>query len=37
MAVSIMNGEEVEQEVIIPTTVVDRDNVEEFLDASAPY
>ena len=37
MAVSIMQGEEVEQEKIIPTTVVDRENVEEFLDESAPY
>ena len=37
MAVSVLKGEEVEQEKIIPTTVVDRENVEEFLDESAPY
>lgn len=37
MAVSVLDGEEVEQEVIIPTAVVDRDNYEEYLDESSPY
>ncbi len=37
MAVSILKGEDVEQEVIIPTTVVDRDNCADYLDESSPY
>lgn len=36
-AVDLLNGEEVEQEIIIPTTIVDRENYEEFLDADSPY
>ncbi|MBS3681899.1 ABC transporter substrate-binding protein [Ornithinibacillus massiliensis] len=36
-AVKILKGEDVEKETIIPTTVVDRDNYEEFLDAESPY
>jgi ribose transport system substrate-binding protein len=36
-ALKILNGESVELETIIPTTVVDRDNYEEFLDANSPY
>lgn len=36
-AVKILKGEDVEMETIIPTTVVDRDNYEEFLDAESPY
>ncbi|GIO26986.1 ABC transporter substrate-binding protein [Ornithinibacillus bavariensis] len=36
-AVKILNGESVEKEIIIPTTVVDRDNYKEFLDAESPY
>ncbi|MBC5638011.1 ABC transporter substrate-binding protein [Ornithinibacillus sp. BX22] len=36
-AVKILKGEDVEKETIIPTTVVDRDNYEEFLDAVSPY
>ena len=37
IAVDVLNGESVEEEVIIPTTVVDRDNHEEFLDDGSPY
>lgn len=37
IAVDVLNGEDVEAEVIIPTTVVDRDNHEEFLDSGSPY
>lgn len=36
-AVAILSGETVEPVVIIPTTIVDRSNVEEFLDANSPY
>ncbi|WP_096274262.1 ABC transporter substrate-binding protein [Paucisalibacillus globulus] len=36
-AVKILKGEDVEMETIIPTTIVDRDNYEEFLDAESPY
>ncbi len=37
MALAILNGESVEQVVIIPTTVVDKTNCAEFLDPSSPY
>ncbi len=37
MAVDILNGEEVPQEKIIPTTIVDRTNYKEFLDPDSPY
>ncbi len=37
LAVDVLNGEDVEQDVIIPTTVVDRENYEEFLDENSPY
>ncbi len=37
IAVKILNGEETDEETVIPTTVVDRDNYEEFLDAESPY
>lgn len=37
VAIDVLNGEEVEAETIIPTTVVDRDNYEEFLDENSPY
>ncbi|WP_188208209.1 ABC transporter substrate-binding protein [Alkalibacillus aidingensis] len=37
MAVDILDGEDVEDDKIIPTTVVDRDNYEEFLDGDSPY
>jgi ribose transport system substrate-binding protein len=37
MAVAILNGETVDPVKIIPTTLVDRDNYTEFLDANSPY
>lgn len=37
IAIEVLNGEDVEEETIIPTTVVDRDNYEEFLDENSPY
>ncbi|MBQ3080303.1 MAG: substrate-binding domain-containing protein [Clostridia bacterium] len=36
-AVAVINGEAVEHTVVIPTTIVDRDNAPEFLDANTPY
>ncbi|MCQ2397135.1 MAG: sugar ABC transporter substrate-binding protein, partial [Lentisphaeria bacterium] len=30
-------GKNVEKQIIIPTTIVDRDNCAEFLDANSPY
>ncbi len=37
MAVSLLKGEEVEKELIIPTTIVDRENCSEHLDENSPY
>ena len=37
MAVSILKGETVEPVVVLPTTIVDRGNYTEFLDANSPY
>lgn len=37
MAVSILNGEEVETVKIIPTTIVDKTNYQDFLDPNSPY
>lgn len=37
IAIDLLNGEDVEDDVIIPTTIVDRDNHEEFLDEDSPY
>ncbi|PAV30786.1 LacI family transcriptional regulator [Virgibacillus profundi] len=37
IAVDLLDGETVEAETVIPTTVVDRDNYEEFLDEGSPY
>ena len=36
-AVQLLNGETVEEKLIIPTTIVDKENYEEFLDPSSPY
>ncbi len=36
-AVQLLNGETVEERVIIPTTIVDKENYEEYLDESSPY
>jgi ribose transport system substrate-binding protein len=37
IANKLLKGEKVEEETIIPTTVVDRDNYKEFLDEKSPY
>lgn len=37
MAIDLINGEAVEEEIIIPTTIVDRDNCAEYLDENSPY
>lgn len=37
MAVAILDGDTVEEVKIIPTTIVDRDNYEDFLDENSPY
>ena len=36
-AVDILNGEDVEAVKTIPTTIVDRDNYDDFLDENSPY
>ena len=36
-AVQLLDGETVEEKLIIPTTIVDKENYEEFLDPSSPY
>lgn len=37
MAYDLLTGEEAEQVKIIPTTIVDRDNYQDFLDENSPY
>ena len=37
MAVAILNGEEVEPVKIIPTTIVDKTNYQDYLDPNSPY
>ena len=37
IALKVLKGEDVAKETIIPTTIVDRDNYEEFLDENSPY
>jgi ribose transport system substrate-binding protein len=37
VAVKVLEGEEVPQETIIPTTIVDRTNYKKFLDPNSPY
>ncbi|RFB17993.1 sugar ABC transporter substrate-binding protein [Bacillus sp. HNG] len=37
VALKVLKGENVDMETIIPTTVVDRENYEEFLDEGSPY
>lgn len=37
MAVKVLSGEEVEHLVVIPTTIVDRENAADYLDANSPY
>ena len=35
--VSVLNGEEVEHMIVDPTTIVDRDNVADFINPDSPY
>lgn len=37
MALAVLKGEQVDPVKIIPTTLVDRDNYKDFLDANSPY
>lgn len=37
VALKVLNGETVDEVTIIPTTIVDRENYEEFLDEGSPY
>lgn len=37
MAIDLLNGKKVETPKIIPTTVVDRENCAQYLDANSPY
>ena len=37
VALKVLKGEEVEKVKIIPTTIVDRDNCQDFLDPHSPY
>lgn len=37
MALALLKGEEVESPKVIPTTIVDRENVKDYLDANSPY
>ncbi len=37
VSLQLLNGEEADEVTIIPTTVVDRDNYEEFIDEESPY
>lgn len=36
-AVKVLNGEEVEHEIVDPTSIVDRDNVADFINPDSPY
>lgn len=37
VAIDIVNGETVEKDIIIPPTIVNADNVAEYLDSTSPY
>lgn len=37
LAVASMNGEEIEKDTIISTTIVNKDNAKDFIDANSPY
>lgn len=37
MAVKALNGEEIPAETTVPTAIVDKTNVDQYLDANAPY
>lgn len=36
-AVKVLNGEEVEHEIVDPTSIVDRENVADFINPDSPY
>ena len=36
-AIAVLNGEEVEHTIVLPSEIVDRDNVADHLDANSPY
>ena len=36
-AVAVLNGETVENSIVLATNLVDRDNVADFLNADSPY
>ena len=35
--IAVLAGEAIEHTVVLPTNIVDRDNVEDFLNADSPY
>ncbi|MCR4622385.1 MAG: substrate-binding domain-containing protein [Clostridiales bacterium] len=35
--IAVLQGDEIEHEVILPTNIVDRNNVEDFLNSDSPY
>ena len=35
--IKVLSGEEIEHEIVKPTTIVDRDNAADFLNADSPY
>lgn len=37
IALKLLNGEEVQPDTIIPTTIVDRENYQDYLDENSPY
>jgi ribose transport system substrate-binding protein len=37
MGLSVLKGEKVDPVKIIPTTIVDRSNYKDYLDANSPY
>ena len=36
-AAAILNGETVEHEIVLESSIVDRENVQDFLNADSPY
>ena len=36
-ALKVLNGEEVENYIVHPTSLVDRDNVADFINPDSPY
>jgi ribose transport system substrate-binding protein len=37
MAVDLLDGKDVESPMVIPTSIVDRDNYMDYIDANSPY